>query len=70
MNLKKFKELTKDLPDDTVLIVPTRDHDYREPKIDVTTAMNYDKGHYAEDHGEGTTPEGKWGKRVNVVVFT
>lgn len=65
----ELKQLLEGYPDDAVLVVPTSDHEYREPAVYHTTALYSEQiGVWTEDHGPALTPESEHGKRKNVVV--
>lgn len=40
MNVKRLKEIIKDLPDDTIIYQETGDHDLFEPYIELTKVYN------------------------------
>lgn len=69
MNVKQLKELIADLPDDIKIVVPCRDHSYRNVSGEVSTALYSRPAGWTEDHGEEATPEESFGKRVQVVVI-
>ena len=49
--IKKLKELIKDLPDDTPVLIPGHDHSYRNANIEVNMVLQY-KREWFEYHGD------------------
>jgi hypothetical protein len=45
-NVGKLKELIKDLPDDTVILVPGSDHSYHQPNCHIAPAELCDGDYY------------------------
>lgn len=70
MNVGQLKKLIADLPDDVKVVVPFEDHNYREPRAEVTTALHHRRDGWTEDHGEEYTPERQYGKRQKVVLVS
>jgi hypothetical protein len=73
MNVKELKALIADLPDDTPVLVATRDHEYCSDTIQVGTVLNgtdrYKSAFWVEDFGEDQTPEAQWGKRYQALLI-
>ncbi len=68
--LGALREATKHLPDTAIVLVPSRDHEYRPVAAEVATALfDQDSFTFTEDHGEDLTPEAEYGKRIEVVII-
>jgi hypothetical protein len=70
MTLKKFREVTKDLPENTLLITPAPDHSYRRIlSAEVGTAVYNQRYGFYEDYGDKINhEESKQDKRCNVII--
>jgi len=68
MKIKQLKKLIDGLSDDTEILTSGRDHSYREPHIEVISALEERGGTWTEDYGEEVTPEAEYGKR-KIVLF-
>lgn len=69
MNVKKLREIIKDLPDNTPLLAPSGSHSFRHAAVHKDTALfDAELGEWTEDHGESCTPESGYGKRITVLV--
>lgn len=68
MNAKALKKLLKDVPDNTIILVPGSDHSYRRVMLFYGTALQEDRGTYTEDYGESVTPEAECGKRIQALI--
>jgi hypothetical protein len=66
MTLKKFRELTVDLPEDTVLVCPAPDHSYREARAVAVVAEHDPQSRYYGEDWDGAKPE----HRVKVVLVS
>lgn len=65
MNAGQLKELLKDIPDNARILIPSSDHSYLEVDVEYATALYDSKTRqWTEDHGEDTTPEADYGKRL------
>lgn len=69
--IKELRDIIDGLKNDTIVLVPSHDHSYRFPAVEVTTVIteNYAYGLYTEDFGEKYTPEAEYGKRVPAVII-
>lgn len=71
MNLGQFRELTKNLPDNTFVFLEGTDHDYRVAHASIGSVLANFKEHvYTEDFGEDKTPEAEFGKRIEALILT
>ena len=65
-NVGKLKELIKDLPDDTPILVPGSDHSYYQPDCSIAPAEYNERGDWFEYYGDKYMSEG--GKRVETTL--
>lgn len=71
MTAKELKKLLESVPDDTLIVSPGHDHNYREVRAWLDTALyDEDCDILSEDHGEEITPEAECGTRINVLVVS
>ncbi len=68
MKVSDLKRLLQNAPDDALVMVSTNDHGYREAHCEFTTGMMKMRNQWTEDHGEDTTPEAEYGKRLPILL--
>lgn len=68
MNVKQLKQLLEKVPNDVVVLVPTRDHSYTPAYAKIDTAL-FEEGIWSEDHGDqhSSGPESVQRRTVLVV---
>ncbi len=69
MNIKKLKEIIKDMPDDAPVLRESSDHAFVECSIENGTALEEDECQWTQDFGEETTPEADYGKRIKALLI-
>jgi len=70
LTVAHLRKLIENLPDDTRVLRPARDHSY-EPASGSTGTALYDAESriWTEDYGEDSTPEAEYGKRHKVLII-
>lgn len=68
MTVGQLRKLIEGMPDGAKVLAPTRDHSYAEPRASRGTALYDRKAGWTEDHGEESTPEAEYGKRLDVLI--
>ncbi len=68
MKVRDLKKLLETAPDDAPVMVPARDHSYREAHCRLTTGLMEGRNQWMEDFGEETTREAVYGKRLPILL--
>lgn len=70
MTVRELRKLLETAPDDAPVLAPGPDHSYRAVEVHLGTALLEAREQWTEDHGEETTPEAEYGKRIPAVIIT
>lgn len=70
MNVKTLKGIINNLPDETPVLIPGSDHNYRGSCAAITTAIFYPSENvFNEDFDEDLTGDPMKPKRIRIVVI-
>lgn len=70
LTVGQLRKQMEDMADNTLVVRQGHDHDFRPTAAHETTAL-YDRESdtLTQDHGEDSTPEAEYGKRIAVLLI-
>lgn len=71
MTVKDLKEILACAPDDAVILTTNKEQNFRHVKAQLTTGLyDHNTETWAQDYGEGLTPERDFGRRFQIIVIS